>query len=168
MRRPRRNHSPAFKAKVALAALEGNATLSELAQRFDVHANQIAQWRRQLVAHAAEAFSDGERREPPATKQNVSLDSQEPRSANHLPRCPARVWRAATRCGGPSRRAVVPPTDFVPWPCAHVRRHGVSVWRSTGQGCAAARAAEPKPAAPPQQGARTAALRFPSPGPERG
>ena len=65
MRRPRRNHSPVFKAKVALAALEGNATLSELAQRFDVHANQIVEWRRQLVAHAAEAFADGERREPP-------------------------------------------------------------------------------------------------------
>jgi transposase-like protein len=66
MRRPRRNHSAAFKAKVALAALEGNATLAELAQRFDVHANQIVDWRRQLVAHAAEAFAaaDGERREP--------------------------------------------------------------------------------------------------------
>lgn len=65
MRRPRRNHSPAFKAKVALAALEGDATLSELAQRFDVHANQIAEWRRQLVAHAAEAFADGVPRETP-------------------------------------------------------------------------------------------------------
>lgn len=65
MRRPRRNHSPAFKAKVALAALEGNATLSELAQRFDVHANQIAEWRRQLVAQAAEVFSDGAPREAP-------------------------------------------------------------------------------------------------------
>jgi transposase-like protein len=65
MRRPRRNHSPAFKAKVALAALEGNATLAELAQRFDVHPNQITEWRRQLVAHAADAFgADGERREP--------------------------------------------------------------------------------------------------------
>jgi transposase len=61
MRRPRRNHSPAFKAKVAIAALEGNSTLTDLAQRFDVHANQIAEWRRQLVAHAAQAFADGER-----------------------------------------------------------------------------------------------------------
>lgn len=51
---------------MALAALEGNATLAELAQRFDVHANQITEWRRQLVAHAAEAFTgEGERREPP-------------------------------------------------------------------------------------------------------
>jgi len=40
-RRPRRNHTPAFKAKVALAALKGEKTLAELAQQFDVHANQI-------------------------------------------------------------------------------------------------------------------------------
>ena len=44
---PRRNHSPAFKAKVALAAIKGEATLAELAQRFDVHAHQIGQWREQ-------------------------------------------------------------------------------------------------------------------------
>jgi len=65
MRRPRRNHSPAFKAKVALAAIEGNQTLAELAQRFDVHPNQITEWRRQLVANAAGAFTaEGEQREP--------------------------------------------------------------------------------------------------------
>ena len=44
-RRPRRNHSPAFKAKVALAAIKGEKTLAELAQQFDVHPNQITQWR---------------------------------------------------------------------------------------------------------------------------
>jgi transposase len=64
MRRPRRNHSPAFKAKVALAAIEGNATLAELAQRFDVHPNQITEWRRQLVANAGGAFgAESESRE---------------------------------------------------------------------------------------------------------
>ena len=62
MRRPRRNHSPVFKAKVALAALEGTETLTELAQRFDVHAHQIAQWRSQLVARAAEVFATAEDR----------------------------------------------------------------------------------------------------------
>ncbi len=46
MRRKRRNHSPAFKAKVALAAVQGDRTLAELAQQFDVHANQITQWKR--------------------------------------------------------------------------------------------------------------------------
>ena len=57
MRRPRRNHSPVFKAKVALAALKGDVTLAELASRFDVHAHQITQWKQQLVAQAAEVFN---------------------------------------------------------------------------------------------------------------
>lgn len=58
MRRPRRNHSPAFKAKVALAALTSDATLAELASRFDVHAHQITQWKQQLVAQAATVFTN--------------------------------------------------------------------------------------------------------------
>lgn len=55
-RRSRRNHSPAFKAKVALAALKGEETLAQLADRFDVHANQISQWRAQLLDGAADIF----------------------------------------------------------------------------------------------------------------
>lgn len=58
-RRSRRNHSPAFKAKVALAALKGEETLAQLADRFDVHANQITQWRSQLLESAADVFSSG-------------------------------------------------------------------------------------------------------------
>jgi transposase-like protein len=45
-RRPRRNHSPAFKAKVALAAIKGDRTIAQLAEHFDVHPNQIAAWNR--------------------------------------------------------------------------------------------------------------------------
>jgi transposase-like protein len=55
-KRPRRNHSPAFKAKVALAAVRGEKTLAELAQQFDVHPNQITQWRSQLLEGAAGVF----------------------------------------------------------------------------------------------------------------
>jgi transposase-like protein len=47
-KRPRRNHSPAFKAKVALAAMKGEKTLTELAQQFDMHPNQIT-WQRDLA-----------------------------------------------------------------------------------------------------------------------
>jgi transposase len=47
-RRPRRNHTPAFKAKVALAAVKGEMTLAQLAEHFDVHPNQITQWKGQL------------------------------------------------------------------------------------------------------------------------
>ena len=55
-RRPRRNHTPAFKAKVALAAVKGEKTLAELAQQFDVHANQITTWKAQLLDGAAGVF----------------------------------------------------------------------------------------------------------------
>ena len=48
MRRKRRNHTPAFKAKVALAVLKGDKTLAQLASEFDVHANQIQSWQAQL------------------------------------------------------------------------------------------------------------------------
>jgi len=58
-RRPRRNHTPAFKSKVALAAIKGDRTVVELAQQFDVHPNQITQWKNQLLERAAEAFEGG-------------------------------------------------------------------------------------------------------------
>ena len=63
-RRARRNHSPAFKAKVALAAIKGEKTLAELAQQYDVHANQITDWRKQLLEGAANVFGAAEKSEP--------------------------------------------------------------------------------------------------------
>jgi transposase len=65
MRRPRRNHTAAFKAKVAVAALKGDKTLAELAEKFDVHANQITQWKSQLLEAATGVFlTPAEKREP--------------------------------------------------------------------------------------------------------
>ena len=55
-RRARRNHTPAFKARVALAAVKGELTLADLAQQFDVHPNQITQWKAQLLEGASGVF----------------------------------------------------------------------------------------------------------------
>jgi transposase len=58
-KRARRMHSPAFKARVALAAIKGEKTLAELAQQFDVHPNQITTWKAQLTDGAAGVFGAG-------------------------------------------------------------------------------------------------------------
>ncbi len=62
-KRPRRNHSPAFKAKVAVAAIKGEKTLLDLAQEFDVHPNQIKTWRDQLLEGATTVFDDSPKAE---------------------------------------------------------------------------------------------------------
>src|SRR3954452_7098068 len=69
-RRPRRNHTPAFKAKVALAAVKGEKTLAELAQQFDVHPNQITTWKAQLLDGAAGVFGS----EPRAASTAPAVD----------------------------------------------------------------------------------------------
>ena len=63
-KRARRNH--AFKAKVALAAIKGEKTLADLAQQFDIHSNQITQWKAQLLEGAAGVFGAEARPEPAA------------------------------------------------------------------------------------------------------
>lgn len=56
MKKSRRNHSPAFKARVALAALAGDKTVAEVAQHYQVHPNQVSTWKTQLVERAAQVF----------------------------------------------------------------------------------------------------------------
>ena len=68
-KRPRRNYSPAFKAKVALAAIKGEKTLAELAQQYDVHPNLINQWRARLLEGAADVFGS----EPAATEPAIDV-----------------------------------------------------------------------------------------------
>jgi transposase len=55
-KRPRRNHSATFKAKVALAAVKGDKTVAEIAQQYEVHPTQVVDWRRQLLDRAADVF----------------------------------------------------------------------------------------------------------------
>jgi transposase len=65
-RRPRRNHTPAFKAKVALAAVKGDRTVAQLAEQFDVHPNQVTSWKAQLEGSAADVFGPGSGTAEPA------------------------------------------------------------------------------------------------------
>ena len=58
-RRPRRNHTAAFKANVALAAVKGDRTITQLAEHFDVHPNQITAWKAQLEGGASGVFGPG-------------------------------------------------------------------------------------------------------------
>jgi transposase len=70
MRRPRRNHSPAFKARVAVEAIRGDKTLAELATQHDVHANQITSWKNELLSRAAEIFGSGASA-PPESQEKI-------------------------------------------------------------------------------------------------
>jgi transposase-like protein len=55
-KRSRRNHSGSFKAKVAVAALRGDKTLTEIAEQYQVHPTQVTEWKRQLLDRAADVF----------------------------------------------------------------------------------------------------------------
>ena len=74
-RRPRRNHTPAFKAKVAMAAIKGDKTIAQLAEQFDVHANQITTWKDQLQQGAADVFGPGGGGGAAATAPSVDVKS---------------------------------------------------------------------------------------------
>jgi transposase len=75
-RRPRRNDTATFKAKVALAAIKGEKTLSELAEQFDVHANQITQWKSQLLEGAVGVFGGEAKAEPAAAVDLKTLHAK--------------------------------------------------------------------------------------------
>ena len=97
-RRPRRNHAPAFKAQVALAAVQGEATLAELAQRFDVHPHQVGQWREQLLRGAAAVFAEGHAPAPTVDVQTLHAKIGELALENDF------LERALTKAGGLSAK----------------------------------------------------------------
>ena len=70
MRRKRRTHSAEFKSKVALAAIKGDLTMAEMVKKFDVHANQVTEWKKQLLSGAADVFGKSAR-QAEATEETV-------------------------------------------------------------------------------------------------
>ena len=82
-KRPRRNHSSAFKAMVALAAIKGDKTIVELSEQFDVHANQITQWKNQLLERASDAFDGNSSKEPPVDVKTLHAKIGELTLENH-------------------------------------------------------------------------------------
>jgi transposase-like protein len=76
MSRKRRNHSPDFKAKVALAAIKGDETLSELARRYGINANLIVKWKKLLLENSAEVFASGKGLAPDRESEIKSLQAK--------------------------------------------------------------------------------------------
>ena len=98
-RRPRRNHTAAFKAKVAVAALKGDKTLAELAEKFDLHTNQITQWRMQLLEGATEVFlTPAEKRDTgPSTKDMQAKIGQQALEIDFLAGALGRIGDASAK-----------------------------------------------------------------------
>jgi len=70
-KRPRRNHTAAFKARVALAAIKGDRTLAQLSEQFDVHPNQITTWKDQLQQGAVDVFASGGSSKPSTPEVDI-------------------------------------------------------------------------------------------------
>ena len=76
MSQKRRNHSPQFKSKVALAAIKGDETLGELARRYDINSNLVVKWKKQLLDNSAEIFASGKGLAPDRESEIKSLQAK--------------------------------------------------------------------------------------------
>lgn len=72
----RRNHSPSFKAKVALEAIRGDVTMAELAEKYDLHTNQVQRWKSDLIAGAADVFGGNKRELKDNAKETQKLHAK--------------------------------------------------------------------------------------------
>ncbi len=76
MSQKRRNHSPDFKAKVALSAIKGDETLSELSRRYNINANLMVKWKKLLLENSAEVFASGKGLAPDRESEIKSLQAK--------------------------------------------------------------------------------------------
>ena len=76
MKRKRRTHSPECKSKVALAAIKGDLTMAEMVKKYDVHANQIPQLKKQLLSGAPDVFGKGARKAEDAEEAAQALHAK--------------------------------------------------------------------------------------------
>ena len=76
MRRKRRTHSPEFKTRVVLAAIQGDLTMAERVKKFDVHANQITDWKKPLLSNAPDVFGKGAKKAEDATETIQELHAR--------------------------------------------------------------------------------------------
>ena len=111
-KRPRRNHSPAFKAKVALAAIKGEKTLAELAEQFDVHPNQITTWRSQLLEGAAGVFGGEAKPDARPARDRRENAARQDRGADAGTRFFVRRARESRTIA--ERKAMIDRTDALP------------------------------------------------------
>jgi putative transposase len=141
-RRPRRNHTPAFKARVALAAIKGDRTLAQLAEQFDVHPNQITSWKAQLEGGAADVFGLGSSNGPSQPAIDVKSLHAKSGVANWHWRT---IFRRRAHQGGiAERKAMIDrkhdlPNRIKDCYCAWFCRSGGN--SGNGRGCAATRKA---------------------------
>jgi transposase len=77
VKQSRRKHSPAFKAKVALEALRGDKTIANIASQYEIHPNQILQWKKTLAEEAAGLFEKGHAKNPQDEKVLIKKLYQE-------------------------------------------------------------------------------------------
>lgn len=76
MRRQRRNFKPNFKAKVAIEAIKEEKTLAELAEKYELHPNQISEWKKQLLKHADSVFGSAHDEKRVTDKQIKDMEAK--------------------------------------------------------------------------------------------
>ena len=111
MKRKRRTHSPEFKSKVALAAIQGDLTMAEMVKKFDVHANQITEWKKQLLNGVPDVFGKGARKAEDTEEAVQSLHAKIGQLTMERDFSYGHFSQPRHACTSPVRRSLSPWSD---------------------------------------------------------